>query len=453
MKSHTRLVRRGIVLCIASLCFFTTQAFAQTGTPCATPGAMLFQSRESAPIGVMGARSYRLEKHSDKWFCLIVKMDSIVNRDFLVWINDNPRTAYHLRKDAIVASLPLDWLEQGARISVSERKSPYDLASFKERLTLPESVLRLQKQTPAPVLKVSAIRRVYRYAGFKTGIFVEIEITSSTSFIPEVANNSWALQIGRTSFYAGVHHNRLSATMTEEAFAKLKDGDLMRVGFGGAFEAKTFARLDKRILERRITQGLILRQLPDQIEPDPRYLFYLHGYIVEDRNTEPVHPEYGRYQYSMILANFMDGGFVVISEARKKDREIEPYARKVTEQIRQLLKAGVPADHITVVGASQGSWIAMLASTYVANRGVNFVLIAACAADKEFLKTVDLHGNVLSIYERSDVAQSCSDYRADATGIKDWKEVEVNTGLKHGFLYRPLREWLHPTVAWAKGKR
>jgi hypothetical protein len=28
--------------------------------------------------------------------------------------------------------------------------------------------------------------------------------------------------------------------------------------------------------------------------------------------------------------------------------------------------------------------------------------------------------------------------------------VEVNTGLKHGFIYRPLKEWTEPTIAWAK---
>jgi hypothetical protein len=122
----------------------------------------------------------------------------------------------------------------------------------------------------------------------------------------------------------------------------------------------------------------------------------------------------------------------------------------VAGQVRQLLKEGVPPEHITVVGASQGSWIAMLASTYLANRKVNFVLIAACSADEGFLKTVDLHGNVLSIYEKSDLAQSCRNYRADATGINEWKEVELNTGLKHGFIYRPMKEWTEPTIAWAR---
>ena len=198
------------------------------------------------------------------------------------------------------------------------------------------------------------------------------------------------------------------------------------------------------------TQPTILSDVPQPADANLRYLFYLPGYIVESQNTRPVSPKFGTYEYSQILETFKNSGFVVISEARQKNPEIEPYARKVTDQIRQLLKAGVPAEHITVVGASQGSWIAMLASTYLENRGVNFVLIAACSADKEFLKTVNLHGNVLSIYESSDLAQSCRDYRADAKGINDWKEIEVNTGLKHGFLYRPMKEWVEPTVAWAK---
>jgi len=198
------------------------------------------------------------------------------------------------------------------------------------------------------------------------------------------------------------------------------------------------------------TQGIILSDVPQTVDTKARYLFYLHGYIVEAGNTRPINPRFGVYEYEKILETFKQGGFVVISEARKKDPEIEPYAAKVAGQVRQLLKAGVPPEHITIVGASQGSWIAMLASTYLENRNLNFVFIAACSADEGFLKMVNLHGNVLSIYERSDLAQSCQNYRTDATGISEWKEVEVNTGLKHGFLYRPMKEWVEPTIAWAK---
>lgn len=197
-------------------------------------------------------------------------------------------------------------------------------------------------------------------------------------------------------------------------------------------------------------EGVVLSDVPEKIDAKARYLFYLSGYIVEAGNRRPVSPKFGVYEYEEILESFRRGGFIVISEARRKDPEIEPYAAKVAEQVRRLLKAGVPPKNITVVGASQGSWIAMLASTYLENRGLGFVFIAACSADDAFLKTVNLHGNVLSIYEKSDLAQSCQKFRADATGIGRWKEVEVNTGLKHGFLYRPLREWVGPTIDWAK---
>ena len=302
-------------------------------------------------------------------------------------------------------------------------------------------------------IKVSAIRRVYRYAGFEPRIFVEIEVTKSTPFYPDMpTNSSWYMRVGNVRLTAGIirnHPDRLSATLTEEAFAQLKNGDVVSVDWGG-IASKGFTTLDKSIFQRAVTQGVILRDVPPQVDKNPRYLFYLPGYIVHSQNARPVSPEYGAYEYDQILITFQDNDFVVISEARKQSREIEPYAQKVADQITKLLKAGVPAKHITVVGASQGSWIAMLTSTYLKNRGINFVLIAACSADKDFLKMVNLHGNVLSIYEKSDLAQSCSDYRADATGIKDWKEVEVNTGLKHGFIYRPMKEWVEPTIAWAK---
>jgi pimeloyl-ACP methyl ester carboxylesterase len=198
------------------------------------------------------------------------------------------------------------------------------------------------------------------------------------------------------------------------------------------------------------TQGIILSGVPRKVDTKARYLFYLHGYIVEAGNTRPTSPKFGVFEYEQILETFRQGDFIVISEARKKNPEIEPYARKVAEQVRQLLKAGVPPEHITIVGASQGSWIAMLASTYLENRNLNFVLIAACSADEGLLKLVNLHGSVLSIYEKSDLAQSCQNYRTDATGINRWREVELNTGLKHGFLYRPMKEWVEPTIAWAK---
>jgi hypothetical protein len=92
----------------------------------------------------------------------------------------------------------------------------------------------------------------------------------------------------------------------------------------------------------------------------------------------------------------------------------------------------------------------MLASTHLKNRDLNFVFIAGCSADEEFLKLVDWHGNVLSIYERTDRVGTCEKYRADATGLGRYEEIQLNTGLRHGFIYRPIIEWIEPTVRWAR---
>lgn len=189
--------------------------------------------------------------------------------------------------------------------------------------------------------------------------------------------------------------------------------------------------------------------VPQKIDPKAHYLIYLHGRIVEE-DRRPKSPQFGFYEYDQILDAFRKRGFVVISEQRPKGTDIEKYAPKVVTEIENLLKAGVPPRNITVVGASQGSWIAMLASTQLKNRDLNFVFIAGCSADTEFLKQIDWHGNVLSIFERTDRAGTCEEFRADATGLNRYEETQLNTGLRHGFIYQPLSEWIEPTVAWAK---
>lgn len=200
-------------------------------------------------------------------------------------------------------------------------------------------------------------------------------------------------------------------------------------------------------------QGVIINSVPREIDTNARYLLYISGYIVAAGNTRPTSPQFGVYEYQKILESFKERGFIVISEARQQSRDIVPYAEKVAAQVKQLLKAGVSPKNITVVGASQGSWIAMLVSTYVANRDLNFVFIAACAGDDGFLKLINLHGNVLFISERTDQPGSCQRFRDDAKGINDYNAIEVNTGLKHGFLYRPMKEWVEPSVEWAQRTR
>ncbi len=165
----------------------------------------------------------------------------------------------------------------------------------------------------------------------------------------------------------------------------------------------------------------------------------------------PTSDRYGVYEYQQILDAFRSRGFIVISEARAKDTDGNQYAAKVVEQITRLLEANVPPNKITVVGASKGAVIAMLASTLLKNRNVNFVLMCNCNDYILENYDLDLHGNVLSIYDAADeYGQSCQKFFERASGLNKHEEMELRTGLGHGIIFRPMAEWIDPVANWAR---
>lgn len=199
------------------------------------------------------------------------------------------------------------------------------------------------------------------------------------------------------------------------------------------------------------TQGVLLTDIPEKIDPQARYLFFLHGKMVEDKGVHPVDKRFGVYEYEKILDAFKGEGFTVISEARSKGTDVEQYAGKVAGQINSLLKAGVTPQRITVLGASKGAIIAMLTSTLLKNRDVNFVLMDNCNrwVDRHF--HINLYGNVLSLYDADDqIGGTCRRFFEKAGGLNKNKEVVLRTGLGHGVLYKPLREWVDLAASWAR---
>lgn len=180
-----------------------------------------------------------------------------------------------------------------------------------------------------------------------------------------------------------------------------------------------------------------------------KYLFYLHGKIVEDQGADAVETAqgFGAYEYRNILAAFRKESFTVLSEVRPRNTDPVAYAGKVVKQIDSLLRAGVQPGKITVIGASKGSVIAMHVSSLLKNKDVNFVFMAGCFSDDD---AVNFCGNILSIYEKSDGVGSCTAIKKrSANPVPHYKEIELNTGLRHGFLYKPLAEWVKPAVKWA----
>ncbi len=205
------------------------------------------------------------------------------------------------------------------------------------------------------------------------------------------------------------------------------------------------------------TSFLAAYAFPTSIDPASRYLFYLHGKIVEDQGLPAVDPVYGEYEYGPILRALGDHGFRVISEQRSKDTDAVAYPRRVAGQIKRLLQAGVPAGNITVVGASKGGWLAAEVSNLFEEPLVNYVLLGGCTASMvDYWKgnRMLLHGNVLAIRDSVDSSGgSCEELfmLSAGKGLQRHQEIVLHVGIGHGILYQPLEEWVLPAVQWAGG--
>lgn len=196
----------------------------------------------------------------------------------------------------------------------------------------------------------------------------------------------------------------------------------------------------------------IQHDLPASIDPAGYYLFYLHGGVVtmkgDNSINDPV-PEWGPYQYSRILDTLRAHGFIVISERRMPGIDDSLYAHKIANQVDTLLKAKVPVKNIILVGASAGSNIVLLASDKLKNPDMKFVIMGGCGPDlyKYYLK-LNITGRFLSVIEASDSHGTCAKIFENRTQVKDIKEIKLESGLDHGFIYKPYAVWINPVVQW-----
>jgi len=198
------------------------------------------------------------------------------------------------------------------------------------------------------------------------------------------------------------------------------------------------------------------RCLADGAAP-PRHLIYLHGRIVQAQQSKrPRHPQFGYYELEKILDTFRGRGFVVSGEIRPKSASVSGSADRVVEQVRQLLNSGVRASDVTVVGASMGAEIALLASARLQNPEVRFCVLGACLSESARGLVADEgkgpSGRLLAIREASDeFTSTCPTWKDDLKSGPSLvaREIVLHTGLSHGFLYKPLPEWVTPVIAWA----
>src|SRR6185369_14320994 len=137
--------------------------------------------------------------------------------------------------------------------------------------------------------------------------------------------------------------------------------------------------------------------------------------------------------------------FVVVSEERPRGTDPEQYARIVQGQAAGLLADGVPPQNITIVGASKGAVIAMLASTLLRNRDMNFVLMSNCNDWVREHYRIDLYGNVLSLYDvKGQFGCISGPIFSQSKGLYRRREVELKLGIGHAVLYFLFKERIAP---------
>ncbi len=190
------------------------------------------------------------------------------------------------------------------------------------------------------------------------------------------------------------------------------------------------------------------------IKEEPYYILFLHNKFLEENDLAAKHPEYGRAEYTEILDSFRNTGFIVLSEKRASNTDVVKYAIKIVSQIDSLIMSGVKPNHITVIGTSKGGYIAQYVSTFLKKPDLNFVFIG-CFQQSDLVNKPEINfcGNILTIYEKSDSNGTSAIKRKETTKLKisNFKEIELNTNLKHGFLFKALPEWIEPCKMWAKG--
>lgn len=108
-----------------------------------------------------------------------------------------------------------------------------------------------------------------------------------------------------------------------------------------------------------------------------KYVFFLHNKFLEGHSLNESHPKYGLAAYTAILEKLQSTNSVILSEKRKPDTDPKMYAKKVILTIDSLHNYGVPYDHISIVGTSQGGYIAQYISYYAKNPDLKFVFIGS----------------------------------------------------------------------------
>ena len=94
-------------------------------------------------------------------------------------------------------------------------------------------------------------------------------------------------------------------------------------------------------------------------------MFYSHGFIVEGTNPTPINERWGVYDFPAIKQSLSDSEYNLIAYHRPKGTDPNEHAETLANDVRELLENGVDANHITIMGFSQGAFITSITSHYL----------------------------------------------------------------------------------------
>lgn len=180
-----------------------------------------------------------------------------------------------------------------------------------------------------------------------------------------------------------------------------------------------------------------------------KHIFYIHGRIIEIQGKNAVSEEFGKYEFDSIIEAIKVDHSMVHAEIRNENIDIKEYAIKISKQIDSLIKIGVKPIDITVIGASKGAIIASNISNFNTNP-INYVLLAGNNDYQEANNDWKFHGQVLCIFDLSDeiAGKNYSHWKNKKNNTTKFEQLEIKTNSGHGFLYKPLKDWIEPTKKW-----